>query len=65
MASLSSSNGEKSEGIGIEAVELTLLTEAGDDGLGTREAQVGVLVGQLRDQTAKACRAWEVRALGV
>lgn len=65
MAGLSSSNGEKSEGIGIETVELTLLTEASDDGLGTREAYLGVLVGQLRDQTAKASGAWEVRALGV
>lgn len=45
MTSLSSSHGKKAEGIGVEAVELALITEALDDGLGAGEARVSALVG--------------------
>lgn len=65
MAGLGCSNGKKSKGIRIETVELTPLTEARDDGLGTREAQMGVLIGQLRDQTAQTSGARQLSALAV
>ncbi len=65
MASLGGCHSEEAEGIGIEAVELALMAEAGDDGLGAREAHVGVLVGQLGDQATKASGTWEVVGLGV
>lgn len=41
-AELGSCHGKETEGIGIEAVELALLAEAGDDGLSARETHVGV-----------------------
>lgn len=45
MTGLSSSHSKKAEGIGVEAVELVLITEALDDGLGAGEARASVLVG--------------------
>lgn len=46
-------------------MELALPAEARDDGLGACEAQMGVLIGELRDQTAKASECWELRGLRV
>lgn len=65
VAGLGGRHGKEAEGIGIEAVELALVAEAGDDGLGAREGHVGVLVGQLGDQATKASGAREVSVLSV
>lgn len=48
MAGLSGGDGEKAERIGVEAVELAFIAEALDDGLGTDEGLMSVLVRQLR-----------------
>lgn len=45
MAGFGRSNGEESEGVGVQAVELAIMAEALDDGLGAGEALLGVLVG--------------------
>jgi len=42
-------DGEEAERVGIKAVELILMAEAGDDGLGAGEGFWGVLVRELRD----------------
>lgn len=65
MAGLGSGNGEEAEGVGVEAVELTVMAEALDDGLGTGEGLLGILIGQLRDQAAKAGGAGKHFALHV
>lgn len=65
VAGLGSGDGEEAEGVGVEAVELALIAEALDDGLGTGEGLMGVLVGQLRDQAAKAGGAGKLCALDV
>lgn len=44
MARLGGRHGKEAEGVGIEAAELPLIAEAGEDGLGAREAFTGVLV---------------------
>lgn len=45
VAGLGGGNGEKAETIGIKTVELALMAEARDDGLGARERQGGILKG--------------------
>lgn len=45
VAGLGGGDGEEAEGVGVEAVELAVMAEALDDGLGTGEARGGVLVG--------------------
>jgi hypothetical protein len=42
VSGLGGRHGKEAEGVGIEAVELALVAEAGDDGLGAREAHLGV-----------------------
>lgn len=44
VACLGGRHGKEAEGVGIEAAELPLIAEAGEDGLGAREAFTGVLV---------------------
>lgn len=65
VASLGSSDGEEAEGVGIEAVELTVMAEASDDGLGARERRESVLVRELRDQTTETGGVGEVSGVGV
>lgn len=43
VARLGSRGSEEVEGVGVEAAELPLIAEAGEDGLGAREALTGVL----------------------
>lgn len=45
VAGLGGGHREEVEGVGVEAVELALIAEALDDGLGTVEAVMGILVG--------------------
>lgn len=45
LASFSCCHGEEAEGIGVEAVELAVIAETPDNGLGAREGNVGVLIG--------------------
>lgn len=49
MAGLDGGYGEEAEGVGIEAVELVLVTEARENGLGARERGECVLEGELGD----------------
>lgn len=42
-------DGEQAKRVGIKAVKLAFMAEAGDDGLGAGERLRGVLVGELRD----------------
>lgn len=44
VAGLGGGDGEEAEAVGVEAVELALIAEARDDGLGAREGGEGVLV---------------------
>lgn len=44
MAGFSGSHGKEAKGVGIEAVELALITEARDNGLRSHEADTGLLV---------------------
>lgn len=59
VAGLGGEGGEEAEGVGIEAVELVGMAEAGDNRLGAGEGFRGVLVGELRDKAAKAGGARE------
>lgn len=65
MAGLGCSDGEEAEGVGVEAVELVVMAEALDDGLGSREALGGVLVRELGDKAAETGGGREVGTLGV
>lgn len=65
LTGLGCGDGKEAEGVGVEVAELALIAEAGDDGLGAREAGAGVLVRQLRKQAAEASGIGEVGVLGV
>lgn len=45
LAGFSGGDGEEAEGIGVEAVELAVIAETPDNGLGAREGNAGVLIG--------------------
>lgn len=62
---LGGGDGEEAEAVGVEAVKLALIAEAGDDGLGARERRECVLVRELRDQATEAGGVREVRGVGV
>ena len=52
VAGVGSGDGEEAEAVGVEAVELALMAEARDDGLGARDARKTLLERELRDQAA-------------
>ena len=52
VAGVGGGDGEEAEAVGVEAVELALMAEARDDGLGAREARKTLLERELRDQAA-------------
>lgn len=49
LAGFSSGDGKETKGIGIKAVELAVMAEAGENGLSSRKTERGVLIGKLGD----------------